>query len=243
MMYIRPTRTLPLVCHYYRHVSHCFDHIWSLRSLSLPTYRIHLTPLTFRMSSTEMGPGLPGPFNATSIIVAVCIALTLYNAIELLVLIFATFKRWSGLYFWSLLVASFGLIPYSIGNLISFFELTYSVAGIIVSTLGWYCMVTGQSVVLYSRLHLVLLNRKVLRCVLWMIIINAIIFHIPTTVIHFGSIYSSKSQEFNAVYNVYEKIQMTGFVSSFSSLMLFQQPTAKSLLVRPFRSLLYRAST
>lgn len=190
-----------------------------------------------------MSLGLPGPFDANSMILAACIALTLYNAIELLALIFATFKRWSGLYFWSLLVASFGLILYGIGSLISFFELTSNFAGIIITSIGWCCMVTGQSIVLYSRLHLVLLNRKVLRCVLWMIIINAIIFHIPTTVMRFGSIYSSKRQEFNTVYSVYEKIQITGFVSSFLSLSyFFSSLQLRVYWVRPFRSSLYQAS-
>lgn len=50
--------------------------------------------------------------------------------------------------------------------------------------LGWYCMVTGQSLVLYSRLHLVV--RRRLRWVLGMIILNAIVLHGGTTVLVFG---------------------------------------------------------
>jgi hypothetical protein len=58
-----------------------------------------------------------------SVIAIVCSTLALYNALEL-ILIFTTFKRWHGLYFWSLLVATFGIIPYTVGFLIVFFQLT-----------------------------------------------------------------------------------------------------------------------
>jgi hypothetical protein len=44
-------------------------------------------------------------------------AIAWYNAIELLVLIFMIFKKYSGLYFWSLLLTSFSVIPYSLGIL------------------------------------------------------------------------------------------------------------------------------
>lgn len=70
-------------------------------------------------------------------------------------------------------------------------------------------MVTGQSVVLYSRLGVVLQNRKVLRFVLWMIIVDGVAFYVSTTVIHYGT-YSSVAS-FNKAAVVIEKIQMTGF--------------------------------
>lgn len=54
-------------------------------------------------------------YNATTLIIIVCSALALYNALELLLLIFTTFRAFRGLYFWSLLFASFGIIPYVIG--------------------------------------------------------------------------------------------------------------------------------
>jgi hypothetical protein len=71
-----------------------------------------------------MGPLRPHTnyFNARSVIVIICSTLTLYNALELILLIFTTFKRWHGLYFWSLLVATFGVIPHTAGFLIVFFQ-------------------------------------------------------------------------------------------------------------------------
>ena len=41
--------------------------------------------------------------------------------IELDLLILYTFRRRKGLYFWSLLIASFGLLPYTLGLMIQYF--------------------------------------------------------------------------------------------------------------------------
>ena len=152
-----------------------------------------------------------GSFDGRSVVVIVCSTLALYNALELILLIFTTFKRWNGLYFWSLLVASFGVIPYTVGFLIVFFQLTENYVGFIIDSYGWITLITGQSVVLYSRLHLVQRNPKVLRAVLWMIITDAIIFHIPTTVVLFGSSFGGEQANFNKAWTVIEKVQMTGF--------------------------------
>lgn len=160
-----------------------------------------------------MGPFVPhtGYFDARSVVVIVCSTLALYNGLELILLIFTTFKHWRGLYFWSLLVASFGIIPYNIGFILVFFQLTAQYAGFIIDSYGWITMVTGQSVVLYSRLHLVMRKPKVLRAVLWMIVVDAILFHVPTTVVLFGSSYGGNQAAFNRAWTVIEKIQMTGF--------------------------------
>ena len=53
-------------------------------------------------------------------------------------------------------------------------------------TLGWYFMVTGQSLVLYSRLHLLVRDARKLKWILCMIIADVFLFHIPTTVFTFG---------------------------------------------------------
>lgn len=150
-----------------------------------------------------------GKFQVLAVIVILCSTLSLYNALELLLLLLVTFKRRSGLYFWSLLVSSLGVILYSVGYISDYFHLTYTLVGDIINNIGWWTMVTGQSVVLYSRLHLVLHDPKVLRFVLYMIVADALIFHGMTTIVHFGT-YSS-DQRFNDASRVIEKIQMTGF--------------------------------
>ncbi|VTT80086.1 unnamed protein product [Fusarium fujikuroi] len=147
------------------------------------------------------------------VFVVVASTLSLYNAIELLTLISLTFKRRSGLYFWSILIASFGIIPYCLGWLVVYFDLTHDYVGMIIETVGWVLVISGQSVVLYSRLHLIVTDVKILRAVLIMIIINGLVWHTTMTVLLFGSEYSPSDNRkgFNNIFNIMEKISMSIF--------------------------------
>lgn len=94
-------------------------------------------------------------------------SIALYNSIELFILLFLTFSRYRGLYFWTLLLSVIlGVIPHAIGHLLMFFSLSPAWLSLTISTIGFYVMVPGQSLVLYSRLHLVVNSNKVLRFVL-----------------------------------------------------------------------------
>lgn len=74
-------------------------------------------------------------------------------------------------------------------------------------------MVTGQAVVLYSRLHLICKNKRLLQNIKYMIILCALVFHIPTTILTYAARGPAAGGTFQSVhgYEVYEKIQMTGF--------------------------------
>ncbi|KAF7557688.1 hypothetical protein G7Z17_g456 [Cylindrodendrum hubeiense] len=137
----------------------------------------------------------------------------MFISVELLCLIFITFKRREGLYFWSMCLASFAAIPYCIGCLIEHFDLTYHWVGMMIDGVGWVLLVSGQSMVLYSRLYLVLNNEKILRAVFWMIIANGVTWHTTMTVLVFGSKYSPEPSRasFTVIFNVLEKVQMTFF--------------------------------
>lgn len=143
------------------------------------------------------------------IIVFNCIAI--YNVIELTFIIWTTFKRHSGLYFWSFIVATYGIAIYSTGFILMN-ETPYTANWFYATcvAIGWPMMVTGQSMVLYSRLHLVLLDRRILRYVLWMIIIDAVIGHVPTIVFIYGA-NGNSPHRWISVYSVYEKVQVTIF--------------------------------
>ncbi|KAJ5610179.1 hypothetical protein N7510_006898 [Penicillium lagena] len=147
------------------------------------------------------------------ITLVVFIGLSCYNIAELLVMVPSTFRRWRGLYFWSLLISGcIGVVPYSIGFLLKFFTHVDSVVSVTVLTIGWWTMVTGQSVVLYSRLHLVLRDERTLRRVLHMIIANFFLLSIPTTIMTYGAnIVRPPNQIWIEGYNIMEKIQLTGF--------------------------------
>ncbi|KAJ5618964.1 integral membrane protein [Penicillium lagena] len=71
-------------------------------------------------------------------------------------------------------------------------------------------MVTGQAVVLYSRLNLVVHSPKVLHHMLVMIVFNAICLHIPTTLLTYDSNSSTKTAYING-YGVMKRIQLIDF--------------------------------
>ncbi|KFY31986.1 hypothetical protein V493_00621 [Pseudogymnoascus sp. VKM F-4281 (FW-2241)] len=137
-------------------------------------------------------------------------AISCYNVIEINFSIFNTFKRRRGLYFWSMLVASWGIMIHAIASLLRFFSLAPNFPMCVVIVIGWYAMVTGQAVVMYSRLHLVVYNQKIIRWVLIMIITNFGILHIPVTILFFGSNLQD-SKRFITPFNIYERIQLAGF--------------------------------
>lgn len=180
------------------------------------------------------GAGITGDYDDTSstfrLFVALTTGLALYNACELLIMILLSFRRYGGLYFWSMVVATAGIIPYALGFLLKFLNIashppSLRWLSVVLNTIGWWTMVTGQSVVLWSRLHLVLTASSpsgndsvsaatLLRATKYMIIIDSIVLYIPTTVLTFGSngpASSTTTVTFTAAYNIMEKIQMAGF--------------------------------
>ncbi|KAI1071526.1 hypothetical protein LB507_005052 [Fusarium sp. FIESC RH6] len=179
------------------------------------------------------------------VFVIVASTLSLYNAIELLTLIFLTFKRRAGLYFWSILFASFGILPYCLGWLITYFDLTHDYVGMIIETVGWVLVISGQSIVLYSRLHLILTDVFILRTVLTVIIVNGLIWHTTMTVLLFGSEYSPRENRggFNNVFNIAEKISMSCFYLqeiAISGLYLWKSMDILKTAFGNTRTMLYR---
>lgn len=146
-----------------------------------------------------------------TIVICVFISIAFYNVLEITVSIFTSFKKRSGLYFWSLLVATWGIAFNGTGYLLAHLSLT--VEATVYATLiliGWCSMVTGQSVVLYSRLHIVMRNQKRLRLVLYMIIANALWLHLPIIILVYG-VNSANPEPFQNPYTIYEKIQLSVF--------------------------------
>jgi hypothetical protein len=139
------------------------------------------------------------------------IGVTWYNCIELIILILFTFKKYQGAYFWSLLITTtIGVLVHSIGFLIKDFELTTATwVPITITTIGWWTMIVGQSFVLYSRLHFVIWDKRIFRFVLGMIIANIFLLLVPTTVLTYGSNFTS-SQKFLNGYIIMEKIEIIG---------------------------------
>lgn len=161
--------------------------------------------------------GYDGSSDALRTVIIALTTLALYNACELVGLVSLTFSKHHGLYYWSLLISSIGIIPYSLGFMLKFLNLTPgNLRWIAVTflTVGWYPMITGQALVLWSRLHLILSGvrgERILNWTKWMIIINAVCLHIPTTVLTYGANSDTDTSTFEGGYNIMEKIQMAGF--------------------------------
>jgi len=156
--------------------------------------------------------GETGPINvsrAMAMLIAAFFAISCYNVLEITIAIFTTFRCRRGLYFWSMLVATWGILLHTISVFLRFFALAPNFLMCVMICIGWYAMVTGQSVVLYSRLHLVSTEARRRRWVLYMIISNFFILHVPVTILFLGS--NSGVSGFVAPFNIYERIQLAGF--------------------------------
>lgn len=147
----------------------------------------------------------------TLLIVTVFSCIALYNFLELNAIIFTTFKRRSGLYFWSFLTSTNGIAPYAIGFLLKNLRLSPSrYIDVTLIVIGWVCMVTGQSFVLYSRLHIVLRDQEKLRLIRTMIIVNAFICSVPSVILIYGS-NSASPDHWAWPYQIFERVQVTIF--------------------------------
>lgn len=145
-----------------------------------------------------------------SVIIFATIAL--YNALELTILIPLSFRRYNTLYFWSLLTsATLGVIPFTIASLLQFFSLEPLWLSVVLQNLSWILMVPNQSIVLYSRLHLVSQNMRLLRFVRWLIAFSLVGIVLPTIVLDAGWTYMPHSPVWVNGYNVMERIQLTWF--------------------------------
>lgn len=101
-----------------------------------------------------------------------------FNGLELLCTIFLSFKRWHGRYFYCLVIASVGALLYQTHVFLMVFEPNVNTYANLTSlNIGWTGMVTGQSLVLWSRLHLVCRSRLKLNLIKWMIIIDGVVMH------------------------------------------------------------------
>ena len=130
--------------------------------------------------------------------------------IELDLVVLYTFRRRKGLYFWSLLISSWGCTLHALGFILKFLVGSRWLVALPFIELGWVCMVTGQAFVLYSRLHLVVRKPKTLHYVLALIVVDAVALHIPTIIFTCGS-NSPHANFWVHKFNIMERIQLVGF--------------------------------
>ena len=153
-----------------------------------------------------------GEYTASSVIVTLAVALALYNSLEMILLVTSTFKKFKGLYFWSLVLCNLGVICFALGMMLSYFELCILWLAKVILDIGWVLMILFQALVLYSRLNLIYDSQKILQVVKWMIVFTAITLLIPVVVLDFGTTYSS-DPGFARGYFYIEQIQMVGITA------------------------------
>lgn len=185
--------------------------------------------------STDLGISTGGLADGPARRAVECLlAIAFYNFVELVVLIHTSFKRRQGLYYWSFVVATWGIAIYSVGFLTK--DLSLIPNGAIYGTfiiVGWICMVTGQSMVLWSRMHLLVRNQKTLRTILIMILVDAVIGHIPTAVVLLGS-NSSHPDRWVDPYAILERVHVTlFFLQELTISTIYIVETTKLLRTKP----------
>ncbi|KAJ9387675.1 hypothetical protein DTO063F5_2901 [Paecilomyces variotii] len=186
------------------------------------------------------GDGITGGYTGNNLGVQIAMAtftgIAWYNAIELIVLLFVTFSQYKGLYFWSLLCSAVvGVVPYSLGFLLKIFQSHECAVAI--------CHIPHCRLVFYGHWAI---DRSILAATsgpeesssptarLFMIIADAIVLHVPTTVVTFGSNFDYDTTAYVRGYNVMEKIQMTGFcLQEFIISGLYIIETVKLLKLNP----------
>ncbi|KAF2431910.1 hypothetical protein EJ08DRAFT_678078 [Tothia fuscella] len=134
------------------------------------------------LSSTCHGNRLP--FNPTVWSLNIVLhSLSTWFALEIILKTFCTFRRWKSLYFWSLNTTALGIIIHSVSQDIPLEEQIGTSPGVTLAAtaynLGWIMMVSGFSLILLSRLHLILPNPRLLRLLLVMIIVVGFVIHTP----------------------------------------------------------------
>lgn len=147
----------------------------------------------------------------TALVVVVFLALAVYNTLEIIVKVFRRFRRYHGVYFWSMLAASIGIVIHALGYFLRNFDITNSAPlEITLACGGGMLMITGQSIVLWSRLHLISPGQRD-RWLLWMILADCIVVQGGATTLFAGS-NSPHPEPWLKVYAKWEIFQVTWFV-------------------------------
>ncbi|PGH08838.1 hypothetical protein AJ79_05842 [Helicocarpus griseus UAMH5409] len=97
-----------------------------------------------------------------------------FNNAELLMKVFLFFRQYTGVYFYSLIFSALGTACYQSFLYVLILNKMNVHGALSGLQIGWTFMVTGQSLVLWSRLHLILVKTKILKMILAMIVFSTV---------------------------------------------------------------------
>lgn len=161
------------------------------------------------MSNLSPEVGVVLQENISNIIIISMLATAIYNALETVSITLDFVKKYRVLYFWSMQASCWGILVHAVSAIICCTSQQSTLPTSVLFIVGWYAMVTGQAVVIYSRLRLVVLDASKVRWVLRMIVVNACILYVPMTVLFFGSI--NGDPRFPRPAAIFNRIQLVGF--------------------------------
>jgi hypothetical protein len=118
----------------------------------------------------------------TAMTAAACVGIAWYLCLELNIRLLVRSTRRS-LYFWSCLLCSWAIIIHLVLILLLDFRISKNNGVLVVIHFTWWTYVVSQSVVLYSRLNLVVKSTLVASYVLYSIVFTAILFGLTTVIL------------------------------------------------------------
>ncbi|KAF2103490.1 hypothetical protein NA57DRAFT_72465 [Rhizodiscina lignyota] len=192
---------------------------------SLPPY-VPLRDFNWSLSHFGILPWNPTVFCLISSFFAVA----LYLSIELILQVWFTFKRHRALYYWSILITTLGIIGHVVAFTLKLFVPGENEIGsTFLAKISWVANTTGFSMVLYSRLHLVLRNSSVPHIVLAFILVDGLLFHTPVIVCSFG-LSTPAFPHWVPPMDIAERIQIVGFtIQEFTISSIYTYTTWKML--------------
>ena len=136
------------------------------------------------------------------------VAVVFYLFLDINIGIYRIFKKKQGLYYWCLLLGTWGCLVNAIGVVLKWFlpnsEHIWPLYTLFLIS-GWTTYAPAQLLVLYSRLHLVNRNRKLQRWVLVLIISASTIMVIPTWILDWQA-FNPYNAHLSALYSPREAI-------------------------------------
>lgn len=151
-----------------------------------------------------------GKYDASSVMVTVSGGVAIFSCLEMILLILTTFKKWRGLYFWSMWLCNLGILMYAFGFMMVYFQLSALWFAKVLNDLGWIGLVVCQSLVLYSRLGLIVFDTRILKAVKWMIIVDSVVLVPFPIIFDFGNTFTDLSI-FPKGFFYIEHVQITVF--------------------------------
>ncbi|RYP70240.1 hypothetical protein DL771_005627 [Monosporascus sp. 5C6A] len=168
-----------------------------------------------------------------SMTMAAFVGISWYIGAEINVSLFMRFKRRGrGLYFWACALASWGVILQPLFIVLADFGVWIEpfVAAITLIYLTWLIMVVPQSWVLYSRLHLIMQDERVLRWIKAALLFNSVVFSVPTIVLGVIAQATSINPNLFSINTIWDRLQLIVFFVQETSLSILYIVQARKFL-------------